>query len=73
MCYVLLNEHWKPYLKMIAFANLLYCCLTIGLVLYWNKALTNLGLLYFLSEVGIVITLALVELKTASRQMDHKF
>lgn len=73
MCYVLLNEHWKPYLQMIAFANLLYCCLTIGLVLYWNKALTNLGLLYFLSEVGIVITLALVELKTASRQMDHKF
>ncbi len=73
MCYALLKEHWKPYLQIIAFANLLYCCLTIGLVLYWNKALTNLGLLYFLSEVGVVITLAMVELKTASKQMDNKF
>ena len=72
MCYVLLKEHWKPYLQMIAFANLLYCCLTIGLVIYWSKELTNLGLLYFLSEIGVVITLAIVELKTASKQMDNK-
>ena len=72
ICHVLLKEHWKPYLQIIASANLLYCCLTIGLVLYWNKALTNLGLLYFLSEIGVVITLAIVELKTASKQMDNK-
>ena len=63
MCYLLIKKNWKFYLKIIAFTNLLYCFLTIGLMLYLYKELTNYGLIYFLSEVIVIITLAIIELK----------
>ena len=63
MCYLLIKKNWKLYLKIIAFTNLLYCFLTIGLMLYWYKELTNYDLIYFLSEVIVIITLASIELK----------
>ena len=72
MSYLLIKENWKPYLKIIAFANLIYCCLTIGLTLYFNKEVTNLGLIYFLAEVSVVITLAIIELKSASKIIYNK-
>ena len=72
MIYLLIKENWKPYLKIIAFANLIYCCLTIGLTLYFNKEVTNLGLIYFLAEVSVVITLAIIELKSASKIIYNK-
>ena len=62
MCYFFIKRNWKFYLKIIAFANLLYCFLTIGLMLYFCKELTNYGFIYFVSEVIIVITLAIIEL-----------
>ena len=49
--YWLMKENWRPYLKGIAIANGLYCCLTIGLVIYHRKALTHWGLSYFLLEI----------------------
>ena len=64
-CYFLTFANWKPYLRIIAIANILYCCVTLGLVLYFFKQLTLLGMAYFLSEKVIVILLALFELKTA--------
>lgn len=57
------KENGRPYLKVIAVANLLYCCLTVALTVYFRNDLTGLGLLYFLLEVMIVTTLALIELK----------
>ncbi len=67
MSYLLIKENWKPYLKIIAYANLIYCCLTIGFTLYFNSELTNWGLIYFLSEVAVIITLAIIEFKSASK------
>ena len=69
MCYLLIRKNWKPYLKIIAFANLIYCCLIIGLVIYLNKELTNVGQVYFISEVSVIITLAFVELNCVSKHM----
>lgn len=63
MGFLLIKENWKPYLRIIALANLLYCCLTISLVIYFYQHLTALGLLYFVGEVVVIVGLAFVELK----------
>lgn len=67
ICYRTTPGNWKFYLKIIAIANLLYCCLTIGLMYYFYEQLTAFGLGYFILEIGIVVILAGIELKTALR------
>ena len=52
-------------MRAIAIANLLYCGLTLGLVIYLHRELTPLGMLYFGSEIVIIVGLAIVELKRA--------
>lgn len=64
-CYLLIKENPRTYLKVVAYANLLYCCVTLVLSLYFYNGLTSLGLLYFIAEIGVIITLAVVELKAA--------
>ncbi|MEZ4887827.1 MAG: hypothetical protein R3E32_24060 [Chitinophagales bacterium] len=66
-CYVRNTENWRPYLKAIAIANLIYCCFSIGLVFYHYQNLTNLGLTYFLLELAVVMSLISIELKVASK------
>lgn len=65
-CYLANLKKWEPFLRIIALANLLHCCLTIGLVVAYYQEITSLGLLYFAGELVIVTSLAIVELKTAS-------
>lgn len=62
-CYFLVGKNWRTYLKLIAIANLLYCCLSIAYVIYFYSSLTVLGLAYFVGEVIIVNGIAWVELK----------
>ncbi|QHT67461.1 hypothetical protein GXP67_12895 [Rhodocytophaga rosea] len=61
-----MKGNWRLYMKVLASANGLYCCLTIALVIYYRQQLTTLGLTYFLLEVVIIILLAYLELKIAS-------
>jgi hypothetical protein len=64
-CFLRQPEQWQPFLRGIAIANLSYCGLTLGLVLYLHQSLTTLGILYFVFEIIIVTMLALKELKTS--------
>ena len=66
-CYLLVAESWRPYLNIIAIANLIYCCISIGFLFYHYQKLTSLGWIYFLLEVIIIIILVIVELKTAAQ------
>ena len=66
-CYWFLPQNRGPYLRAIAVANLLYCCLTLGLVVYFYPQLTVLGVAYFFMEIGIVVILAVAEIKTSGR------
>lgn len=66
-CFFVLSDNWQPYLKTISFANLIYCCLTMGLVLYYYQNLSILGITYFLAEITIVCALVFVELKILSK------
>lgn len=63
-CFFFLRDNWKPFLRAISIANLLYCCLTISLVIRYFPKLTFLGLTYFLVEIMIVCGLVFIELKT---------
>lgn len=65
--YFLIRKNPKPYLKILAIANFLYCCLTVSLVFSFYKELSYLGLIYFLAEVGVIVTLAGIELSKASK------
>lgn len=66
-CFLIIRENWQPFLKIIAFANLLYCIVSLSFVLYFFQKLTTLGILYFLIEIGIIIFSAIFELKTISQ------
>lgn len=62
-CYFTIKKHWRFYLKIIAIANFLYCCVTFGFgIIYFNQ-LTIFGVLYFIGEIIIVLTLVTIELK----------
>ncbi|MEO9802685.1 MAG: hypothetical protein ABJF04_05520 [Reichenbachiella sp.] len=65
-CYFGLSKNWIPYLKTIAIANLIYACISLGMVLHHYQQLTALGLTYFLLELVIVVALASIELKVAA-------
>jgi hypothetical protein len=66
-CYKKERNKLGKFLKGIAIMNLLYCCLSIGFVLYHSITITSLGWTYVTLEILIVITLAIVELRVANR------
>jgi hypothetical protein len=70
LCYFFVTTNWKPYLRFIGISNLLYCCATIALVVYFYQDLTALGVIYFAGEVGIVVTLSIIELMVVSYKFE---
>lgn len=62
-CFFKNIRKWQLYMKIIAIANMLYCCLTLSLMMYFYQKLTVLGLLYFGLEIIVVVVLAFIELK----------
>jgi hypothetical protein len=72
-CFFLVNNNWRPFLRAISIANLLYCCLTAGLVIYNYPRLTILGLTYFFLEIVVICVLVFVEVNvlTASNRKRH--
>ncbi len=63
-CLIMVKQNWKIFLSLIAFANITYCLLTSGLMLYHYSKLTQLGLMYFVGEIAVIIMLVFFELKT---------
>lgn len=64
-CY-LTNANNK-FLKVIAVANILYCCLTAILLLFHFQKLETLGIVYFVVEIIIVVALSIIEIKAATK------
>ena len=64
-----LQLHYKQplLLKGIAFFNLIYCCLSIGVAFYHYETLTTLGWIYIFTETLIIMILATWELYVAYR------
>ena len=68
ICFFLVNENWRFYLRLIGVFNLLYCCLTLSFVVYFYAQLTILGLTYFLLEIVLIAGLVCLELSLVKRK-----
>lgn len=62
-CYFLNQAKWRHSLFLIYFLNIGYCIYTIYEVCKNSVTITNLGFLYFILEVLIILLLATYELK----------
>lgn len=67
-CYLLLRSTYKPFLLIIAIANLLYCCITLVLMYKFFYQLTVAGVLYFVAEKIIVCCIVYIEFITIKKQ-----
>lgn len=68
-CCFFVSKNWRLFLKIIVVANLLYCFLTAVLVLHLYQQLTTLGVIYFITEVFIIIVLVYVEVSVAFKNI----
>lgn len=65
-CFTRVKENIGLFLKSIAYINIYYCFISLGLAFYHFKRITYLGWTYILIEVFIVIALANIEFRTAN-------
>ncbi|MEM9832997.1 MAG: hypothetical protein AAF944_20355 [Bacteroidota bacterium] len=68
LCHLLVRENWQPFLRGIATANITYCIVTFGLIIYWFNILTYLGIAYFIGEIILVVGLAWFEFQFARNE-----
>lgn len=71
-CFIFLKERWTLYVKLIGIANLLYCALTIVLLIKYYHLLTTIGTTYFLIEIVIICGLSYIELNVATRNKEKE-
>lgn len=63
-CLILIKKRWKPYLCIIATANLLYCILTAVLIGHYFQSLSTIGISYFVFEITVILILVFFEFRT---------
>ena len=66
-CALIVPIKWPTFLRIIAFVNLTYCAVSVGLVYHYYPQLTKLGMAYFTIEKLIVIYIVMMELKAAKK------
>lgn len=52
----------KKYLSILAFFNFIYCCITLFFIFQSRNIITIFGVLYFTSEMIIILLLVIYEL-----------
>lgn len=67
VCFSRFGKNWRLLLKIIAIGNLIYGCLSMGLVIFHFQKLSVLGLGYFAIELLVILVLAKVELQAVRR------
>ncbi len=71
-CAFRIKKNWRSFLKIIAFFNLSYCILTFLLLLFHQDDITTLGVIYFLLEIIVILSLVLFEFKVATYDSEQK-
>lgn len=64
-CFYFLKGNWTKFIMVISIANLLYCILTMLLLIVYYRTLTTIGITYLLTEITIVCGLVYIELNVA--------
>lgn len=67
-CYFLVSDNWKLFLKIICIANIFYCILTIGVVIFNYQNISILGIIYFLGEIIVIVGVVYLEITVIKRQ-----
>ena len=67
-CFLFVNRSFCQFLRIIGTANLLYCVLTVALIIINFESVTKFGLAYFALELAVIAILMVVEFKAASDQ-----
>ena len=67
VCYFQIAKNWAILLRTIATMNLIYCIISIAMIISHYQELTTLGWIYFLLEIVIIILLVVIEFKTATQ------
>lgn len=70
VCFLFLKGNLTPFIRLIAIANLIYCALTILLIIKYYPLLTIIGIAYFLIEIIIICGLCYIELSVAKRNKE---
>ncbi len=66
-CYILKPQRWQLFLRGIASLNLVYCCVSLALmVIFWDP-LSVWGVAYFASEKLIILQLVFQEFSLARK------
>jgi hypothetical protein len=66
-CAVFTPQNSGFWLRVIAFANLFYVCLTLFQLMLNRQSITTLGWLYFFGETVVIVGLAYVEYRMSWR------
>lgn len=69
-CFLFLKVELTAFIKFIGIANLIYCALTIVLLIKYCHLLTIVGTTYFLVEIAIICGLSYIEFHVAKRNKD---
>ncbi len=64
-CYLFLKNRFAPFIRFVGMANLLYCALTITLLIKYTPLLTIIDTVYFWGEICIICVLSYIEIKVA--------
>ena len=63
LCFLFLKKTWTVFIRGISLANLIYCFLTVGLLIVYDSQIKILGMIYFLTEIFIICGLVCIEFK----------
>jgi len=62
-CYFIAKQVTKGHLLLIAYANLSYCLLSLGVGIYHRSSLSLLAWLFIAGELAIISTIAWIEIR----------
>ena len=66
-CYRVKHQKTGLLLMGIAAFNLIYCCLSLGLVFYHFETMTYLGWIYIIIEIIIIAFLSMIEFRVGRK------
>ena len=72
ICFLFLKACWPPFIRIIGVANLLYCTLTIVLLIKYYPSLAIIEATYFLLEIVMICLLSYIELKVSFRRKEKR-
>lgn len=66
-CFAIMPVRWSYYLRIISIANVLYCLVTLVLLILYRQHITTWDVAYFLGEIAVIVSLVFVERQTIAK------